>query len=318
MTTIFITGSTSFLGRSVISRLEKSKKYTLIKTSFSGDAKNGVQKLDLLDFKKTRALLVKTKPSVILHFAALVNLTRNFETARKCVDANIIATLNLLESIKDLGVKKIVFTSTEEVYGDNKTPYKEHQNPRPPSMYSISKVAGENLLQYYSVLHGFTFIALRFGTFFGPGSQPDRFLTQIIQTALTNKQILLNSGQLKRDYIFIDDAVLAIEQAIKTPISKNEIINIGGKTAVSLYTFVKKVVKHSQSTSKIILNAFPDRVGEARYQKLSLSRAKEILTWEPTTSLDDGIKKSVDFFRQNNYHVNDENSRPRSKTSRRN
>lgn len=300
MTTIFITGSTSFLGKSVIARLEKSKKYTLVKTSLSGDSKNGIQKLDLLDFKKTRALLLKTKPHIILHLAALVNLTRDFETARKCVDANIIATLNLLEATKNLSVKKIIFASSEEVYGDNKSPYKEHQNPRPPSMYSISKVAGENLLQYYSVLHGFSFIVLRFGTFFGPGSQPDRFLTQIIKTALSNKQILLNSGQLKRDYIFIDDAVLAIEQAIKTNISKNEIVNIGGKTAISLHSFVKRVVILSKSSSKIILNAFPDRVGEARYQKLSISRAKNILKWEPTTSLDDGIKKSVDFFRQNN------------------
>lgn len=300
MTTIFITGSTSFLGKSVIARLEKSKKYTLVKTSLSGDSKNGIQKLELLDFKKTRALLLKTKPHIILHLAALVNLTRDFETARKCVDANIIATLNLLEATKNLSVKKIIFASTEEVYGDNKPPYKEHQNPRPPSMYSISKVAGENLLQYYSILHGFSFIALRFGTFFGPGSQPDRFLTQIIKTALSNKQILLNSGQLKRDYIFIDDAVLAVEQAIKTNISKNEIVNIGGKTAISLHSFVKRVVILSKSSSKIILNAFPDRVGEARYQKLSISRAKNILKWAPTTSLDDGIKKSVDFFRQNN------------------
>lgn len=300
MTTIFITGSTSFLGKSVISLLEKNKKYNLVKTSLSGDSKNGVQKLDLLDFKKTRALLLKTKPHIILHLAALVNLTRDFETARKCVDANIIATLNLLEATKNLSVKKIIFASTEEVYGDNKPPYKEYQNPRPPSMYSISKVAGENLLQYYSVLHGFSFIALRFGTFFGPNSQPDRFLTQIIETALKNKPILLNSGQLKRDYIFIDDAVLAIEQAIKTNVSKNEIINIGGKTAISLHSFVKRIVTLSNSSSKIILNAFPDRVGEARYQKLSISRAKNILKWEPTTSLDDGIKKSVDFFRQNN------------------
>lgn len=297
MTTIFITGATSFLGASVITQLEKSKKYTLVKTSRTGNKKRNVINLDLLDYKKTRTLLQKTKPNIILHFAALVNLTRDFETAKKCVDANIISTLNLLEATKDIGVKKIIFASTEEVYGDNKTPYREDQNPRPPSMYSISKVAGENLLQYYSVLHGFTFIALRLGTFYGPGSQPDRFLTQIIQTALANKQISLNSGQLKRDYIFIDDAVSAIERAIKTPIQKNEIINIGGKTAISLYTFVKKVLKHSQSKSKVILNAFPDRIGEARYQKLSITRAKKILNWEPITSLDDGIKKSVDFFR---------------------
>ncbi len=308
MKTILITGATSFLGKSVTSHLEKSNQFDLIKTSRTGNKKEQIIRLDLLDYKKTRALLQKTKPDTILHFAALVNLTRDFETARNCIDANIISTLNLLEATKNIGIKKVIFTSTEEVYGNNKTPYKENQNPKPPSMYSISKVAGEHLLHYYSVLHGFSFISLRFGTFFGPGSQPDRFLTQIIRSALTNKSILLNSGQLKRDYIYIDDAVNAIEKAIKTKITENEIINIGGKKAVSLYTFVKKVVKHSQSKSKIVLHAFPDRVGEAPYQKLSISRAKKILKWEPKISLDDGIKKSVDFFSKNNYHDSDENS----------
>ncbi len=295
MKTILITGATSFLGSNLVRELEKKRNLRLIKVSLRGDKKKHVDSLDLLDFKKVKAYVEKKKPDVIIHLAALVNLSRDYLIGRKCIDANIIGTINLLEATKNISVRKVLFASTEEIYGVNSSPYTLKQVPKPPSLYSISKVAGEHLCQYYATLHGFSFIIFRIGTLYGPDSQPDRFLTQIIKKAKSNQPILLNSGKRKRDYIYIDDAVDAIVRAVTYRANENMILNIGGKISVSLHTFARTVVRISKSKSKIVLNAFPDRVGEAFYQKMDLSAAKKILGWKPTTDLAVGIKKSIDF-----------------------
>ena len=169
-------------------------------------------------------------------------------------------------------------------------------------MYSISKIAGEQLCEYYSKIIGFRLIILRIGTLYGPGSQPDRFLTSIFKSVVVGKPILLNSGKLKRDYIYISDAVSALLKSMKKAFRKNEIINIGGSTSISLRKFIEMAVKNSKSTSKIMFNAFPDRIGEAPVQKMSILKAKELLNWEPKIDLAVGIKKSIAFFSQNCYH----------------
>lgn len=302
MKTILVTGATSFLGSSLIRELEKDKKLRIIKTSLHGNTKQGIEKLDLTQFAKVKKFIQKNKPEIIFHFAALVNLTRDYDTARKCIDANITATLNLLEACSDSTLKRFIFSSTEEVYGSNILPYKETVIPNPPSMYSISKIAGEELCEYYSKIIGFRLIVLRIGTLYGPGSQPDRFLTSIFKSAVAGKQIRLNSGKLKRDYIYISDAVDALVKSMKKIFRKNEIINIGGSTSISLRRFIEMTVKSAKSKSKIIFNAFPDRIGEARLQKMDISKAKRLLKWEPKIDLAVGIKKSIDFFSQNGYH----------------
>ncbi|OGK20116.1 hypothetical protein A3D80_04365 [Candidatus Roizmanbacteria bacterium RIFCSPHIGHO2_02_FULL_40_13b] len=302
MKTILITGATSFLGSKLIHELEKDKKLKIIKTSLHGNAKQGIEKLDLLQPSKVKRFIANKKPEIIFHFAALVNLTRDYDTARKCIDANITATLNLLEACSGSSLKRFIFSSTEEIYGINILPYKEVILPNPPSMYSISKIAGEQLCEYYSKIIGFRLIILRIGTLYGPGSQPDRFLTSIFKSVVVGKPILLNSGKLKRDYIYISDAVSALLKSMKKAFRKNEIINIGGSTSISLRKFIEMAVKNSKSTSKIMFNAFPDRIGEAPVQKMSILKAKELLNWEPKIDLAVGIKKSIAFFSQNGYH----------------
>lgn len=296
MKKILITGATSFLGIQVSKLLERSPAIHIVKTSLQGDLKNNVAPLDLLLPDKVSAFIQKEKPDTIIHLAALVDLSRDYEVAKRCFEVNLLGTLNVLEALKKNPPKKIIFASTEEVYGNNPLPFHEKQLPQPPSMYAISKVAGEQLLRIYGTELGFSTIVLRIGTFYGPGNPRHRFIPQIIQAARANQDILLNSGTKKRDYIYVGDVANAVEKAVHVKSTGYEIVNIGGGKNYSLEELADMVVNITYSSSRIVLNAFPDRIGEADEWLMNSTKAKKILGWTPQTTLATGLAYTIANF----------------------
>src|SRR3989344_9379485 len=145
---ILITGANSFLGKRLIARLSKGN-HQLLLTSLHSENQSNIIEMNLTNVNNIKSIISKYKPDIIFHLAALVDLSRDYQIAKKCIDINIIGTLNLLETIKQVSVKKVVFASTEEIYGDQIIPFQENQVPNPPSPYSMTKMAGEYLCHQY-------------------------------------------------------------------------------------------------------------------------------------------------------------------------
>lgn len=296
---ILITGSTGFLGRHLANHLIAKGKDQIILTAAHEDKKLGVHKLDLTEISDLSKFIVKVRPDVIIHTAALVNLSRDFNTGIRCFEINAIGTYNLLEALRNYPPKLFVFTSTEEVYGQGKIPYDENQVPDPPSPYAVSKIAAEQLCRLSAYELNFKLIIFRIGTMYGP-FQKNRFIPNIIVNALNNKNIALNSGSKKRDYIYIKDAVEAITKVLSHKLTdKIKVINIGGGITYSLKDIVDRIIKKTESHSKIILGKLPDRIQEADEWLLDLRLAKKILNWQPKTSLDQGLMDTINFYRNN-------------------
>ena len=284
-----ITGAGGFLGSQLVKRLNTEKNYDLF-----------TDRIDLLDPRELKSAINEIKPDVVFHLASYVNLSRDFLTAKKCIDANINGTLNLLEALRNCPPSKFIFTSTEEVYNGASIPFSENQTLDPPSPYSVSKIASEYLCKLYTKELDFSLIIFRLATFYGPENPTHRLIPQIIINALNNNDILLNSGEKKRDYLYVNDAVDALEKAIKkTQKEKIEIINLGGGKLYTLRDLVNKVMAITNSKSKIIYDAYPDRVMEADEWLLDIKKAEKILGWKPKTTLDEGLQNTIAYFKAN-------------------
>lgn len=296
---ILITGSSGFLGRHLSYHLISKGKYRLSLTAAHEDKKLGIHQLDLTAMSDLNKFITNARPDVIYHTGALVNLSRDFKIGQRCFEINTVGTYNLLESLRSYPPKLFIFTSTEEVYGQGKIPYLEDQLPDPPSPYAVSKIAAEQLCRIYANELNFKLVIFRIGTMYGP-AQKDRFIPDIIIKALNNRKLALNSGTKKRDYIYIKDVVEAMAKALSTNLKdQTTVINIGGGVSYRLKDLVDRIIKKTESRSKVILGKFPDRLQEANEWLLDLNLAKKLLNWQPKTSLDTGLEETIEYYRNN-------------------
>jgi len=294
---LMLTGAMGFLGSHFLNRID-THDYQPYYFSLHADSKKNISVMDLTAFSDVQKIVSDTKPDIIVHLGGLVDLTRDFGVAKKCIDTNLVGTLNLLEATRSHVPKLFIYVSTEEIYGDAPVPYKEDSLPAPPSPYAVTKVAAEYLCNLYGKYLGFPVVILRVGTMYGPKDSEKRFLPTVISQALRNKDILLNSGKKLRDYVFVDDVVDALLACLKLSGSKkSEIVNIGGGKSYTLKWAVEKIVQLCQSTSSIKYGAFPDRSLEADIWNMDLRKAKQMLGWSPKTSLGDGLSKTIEYYR---------------------
>ncbi len=295
---ILVTGASGFLGRRLTKRLLAEQETVYL--SGGHELKNlYIHKIDLANLDELQKTIREFGPTVIYHLGALVDLSRDFEIARKCIEINIKGTLNLLEACRNYPPKLFVFLSTEEVYGEGIVPYRENQLINPPSAYAVSKVAGEHLVAIYAQEVGFPALILRVGTMYGPQNSLSRFISQVTIKALRNENININSGTKKRDYIYVDDVVEALtvakEKKFKDLVT---IVNLGGGKSYRLLDLVKKIIRITKSKSKIMAGVLPDRSLEADTWLLDNAKARSVLGWQPKTTLEEGLKKMVSYFRK--------------------
>ena len=298
MKKILITGSRSFLATHLVKKL-KQEDFSLYLTTRQPGSKEMIV-IDLLDYQELKKFITQLKPDIVIHLAALVNLSRDFVTGQKCIDNNIKSTLNLLETFRVHKPKLLIFSSTEELYGDSPLPYREAGLINPPSPYSISKLACEFFCKIYSEELNIKTVIFRIATMYGPEQTSKRFIPSIINNALKNRKILLNSGQKKRDYIYVEDVVEAIILTLKTDLQYlTEVINLGGGKAYQLTDVVERIKRISKSRSPVFLNKLNDRIGECDKWLMSISKAKKKLGWLPRTTLDVGLEKTISYFQKN-------------------
>lgn len=287
---LLLTGATGFLGSHFACRIDSHTYQTYLFSRHD---------MDLTVFSDVQKTVGEVEPDVIVHLGGLVNLTRDFDVAKKCIDANILGTLNLLETTRDHSPKLFIYVSTEEVYGDAPIPYKEEMSlTHPPSPYAMTKLAGEHVCTMYGKYFGFPVIILRVSTMYGPGETDKRFIPSIIMKALRGKDIPLNSGKKSRDYVFVEDVVDALLACLELPSSKNtEVVNIGGGKSYTLKSVVEKIVRLCQSTSSIRYGVIPERLIEANTWNMDIKKAKQILGWCPKTTLEEGLSQTIAYYK---------------------
>ncbi len=271
------------LKRQNISSLQSNPNFKLIE----GDIQS-------LDWSK---LLVDV--DVVYHQAAQAGVRASWgQGFRHYTERNINATQILLEAAKDAPqLKRFVYASSSSVYGNAETfPTPESICPQPVSPYGITKLAGEQLCGLYHQNFGVPCTSLRYFTVYGPRQRPDMAFHKFFKLILEDKAIsIYGDGQQTRDFTFIEDAIAANLAAAEVPEAVGQIFNIGGGSRVVLTEIIDTMEK---IVGRPIRRNFVEAArGDARHTSADVSKAKEILGYQPQVSLAEGLRREWEWMR---------------------
>lgn len=306
MKKILITGGAGFIASTLADKIiEKGCEVVIIDNLSAGSKKNLNKKArfyrtDIQD-KKISDIFVKEKPDAVFHYAAQVNVRDSVSNPINDAKINILGSLNILENCKKHNVKKIIFSSSGgAIYGETDVfPTNENCKEVPLSPYAIAKLSVEKYLNYYYKSFGLEFVALRFANVYGPrqNSKGEAGVIAIFSDKMiAGQQVVINgSGKQTRDFVFVDD----IADASILALEKNEIgiFNLGTSVEADINTVFLKLKEILNSDCKEIHG--PAQPGESERSCLDYSKAKETFSWEPKCNLDQGLKKTIDWFKNN-------------------
>lgn len=232
------------------------------------------------------------------HLAALVSVPESIEKPQECVDININGLLNVLDAAKEFGIKKVVFSSSAAVYGnDPELPKNINSKTLPLSPYGITKLDGELYLKMYNDLQGVGTVSLRYFNVFGerqdPKSQYAAAVPIFISNALKNEPIIIyGDGEQTRDFIYVKDVVRANILAAEENV--NGVFNIASGKSISILQLAKIIINKTKSSSKIIFEK--ERSGDIKHSLASIKETEEILKFKNQYSIEEGIDQTIKYY----------------------
>jgi dTDP-glucose 4,6-dehydratase len=319
---ILVIGSNSFSGASFInfalsknlkivgvSRSKENKNYFL-QYYFSKNKKNfKFYKIDInQDLSKLLKIIKNFKPQFIINFAAQSMVAESWYKPLHWYQTNVISQIKLIENIKKYKfIKKFINFTTPEVYGSQSNWQSEHYNFRPSTPYAISRAATDQHLLSMFKYFKFPVIFTRAANIYGPGQQLYRIIPKTIMYSLLRKKMSLHGGgKSKRSFIYMDDVSEAVYKILLKG-KAGETYHISGKKLISIKNLVKIIYKICDKVfdNKIIISN--ERVGKDLYYKLNSSKIRRKLHWKDNTSLNKGIKNTLDWIIKNFKNLNREN-----------
>ena len=257
--------------------------------------------LDIEDQAKLANLFKVEGPfDAVLNLAARAGVRYSMENPHVYLSTNAEGTLNLLECMRALGCKKLVLASTSSLYAGQKMPFTEDLAVNEPlSPYAASKKAGELMAYSYHKLYQMDVSVVRYFTVFGPAGRPDMSPYRFIKWIAEEETIqMFGDGSQSRDFTYVDDIARGTIAAIQDV--GYEIINLGGgRNPVSLNTIISKLEELLAKKAKIDYKPF--HVADLMETWADISKAKNLLGWEPQVSLDEGLEQSVQWYMDNQH-----------------
>ena len=312
---IFITGIAGFVGfhlarhlkrrgdavcgldnfNSYYDPLLKRERAALLKEEgilvFEGDVCDQTRLLDLFN---------RYNPSHLVHLAAQAGVRYSLTHPDAYLQSNLSGMVHLLEACRTRADMELIFASSSSIYGNQKTlPLKEDMLPNPMSPYGLQKYTGELNLRLFSSLYGLGTVSLRYFNVYGPRIDVNSDYSLIVGKFLKlNKEgkplTIFGDGKQSRAFCYIEDVVEANIKAMeRDQVGAGEVINIGAKIPVSVEQIAEAIGGEKEY--------LPPRAGDPLHSAADLSRAKELLGWEPKVSFKEGLKKTKAWFEEQNY-----------------
>jgi UDP-glucose 4-epimerase len=307
-----VTGAAGFIGSTLVDRLLADGHSVIgVDDLSSGRSENIVEaeRHDGFEFAKSDivdadliALLADTKPEVIFHLAAQISVKLSVDDPQFDSTVNVVGTVRLAEAARRAGVRKIVHTSSGgSIYGTPPVyPTSEEIPTDPASPYAAGKVAGEVYLNMYRNLYGLQCSHIAPGNVYGPRQDPhgEAGVVAIFSRALLagKPTKIFGDGSDTRDYVFVDDVVDAFVRA-GGEAGDGQRFNIATGTETSTRELHSVIAKAAGAPDEPEFH--PPRLGDLRRSCLDISRAADVLGWRPQVGIDEGVARTVDFFRQN-------------------
>ena len=304
---VLVTGAAGFIGSHLANRLAAEGAIVHAVGRPGGDWSRLDEsehihrhEVDLAHSDDVASLLNRTQPVKIYHLAANADVSRGFGTLDKAV-GDLDVTLNLIRCLPDLACDCMVVTGTCEEYGKNPTPFREDMAPMPVSPYSASKTASVSFALMYAKTMDLPIVMVRPFLTYGPGQGMNRFIPTAIRATLEEKEFPMTGGEQTREFNYVDDIVDGYVKASITPDAIGEIFNIGNSEERSLRSVVERISVLAGKPLRAEFGAVPYRPGETWSFYSDSSKARKLLGWKPQIEFDEGLKRTIEWYRKHGY-----------------
>ncbi len=305
---ILVTGGAGFIGSHIVDQCVSRGHEVAVVDNLWSEGGGKEQNLnpqarffraDITDGEALQSIFDEVRPEVVSHQAAQHSVAISTKNPQYDARVNVLGLLNVLTQCTRVGTSKIVFASSGATYGTPaRLPIDEEVPQRPESPYGITKMVAEHYLRYWQEANGLSYTALRYGNVYGPRQDPNGEAGVI---AIFAKRFLIHEpvridwdGEQRKDYVFVEDVARANMLAMEH--GENGIFCIGtgkGASVNELYNALATIIGYTPE----IVRA-PKRPGDIYLSYFNCAKAEQILGWKPQVTLDEGIAKTVEFFRQ--------------------
>ena len=307
MSIYLVTGGAGFIGSHIAEELAtRGHKVRIADSLITGKRSNIAHLVDIefrhgdladLDFARD----VVAGCDYVLHEAAIPSVARSVADPVTSHRANVDGTLNVLVAARDAGVKRVVFAGSSSVYGDTAVLPKHEAMPvNPLSPYALQKAIGEQYLQLFTTLYGLSTVTTRYFNVFGPRQDPSSAYSGVISqfaTALLQNRspTIYGDGEQTRDFTYIANVVDGVLRACSVPAANGQTFNVATNGRISLNELFRRM--------KAIVGASVDgsyaapRLGDVRHSQADITRAKDVLEYEPRVSLQEGLTRTIEWYR---------------------
>lgn len=320
MRRILVTGGAGFIGSNLCEELVKKGNYVVCLDNFStGRIENIQGLLDNNRFKLIEGdirnldtcLKAVNGVDVVFHEAALGSIPRSIDDPITTNAVNISGFLNMLVAAKNAKIDRFIFAASSSAYGDNETiPKVEDTIGKPLSPYALTKYVDELYAHVFSITYGLKYIGIRYFNVFGRRQDPNSAYAAVIplfiKKLLKHEQPIINGdGSNSRDFTYIDNIIHINMLALETlsPKAFNQIYNGAGGENTSVLELEQLITKNLSAYDNCIdciVPIFgPNRIGDVKHSKASISKARELLGYTPVCTFEDGLKKTIYWYLTN-------------------
>jgi UDP-glucose 4-epimerase len=315
---ILVTGGAGFIGGHLAERFVRDghdvivldnfdpfydiriKEHTVEVCQDAADAGDGSYRLvegDVRDAELVEELVGDVE--YVYHQAAQAGVRPSVEDPRKYDEVNVDGTLNLLDAARDSGIERFVMASSSSVYGKPEyLPYDEVHPTTPVSPYGASKLAAERYACSYSEVYDMSVVALRYFTVYGPRMRPNMAISNFVSRCLNGESpVVYGDGTQTRDFTFIEDIVEANVTLLSEDGADGEALNIGSTDNIEILTLAKEI--RDQIAPELELEFAERHDADAEHTHADSSKAGELLGYEPTRTIREGVEEFIEWYRAN-------------------
>ena len=304
-----ITGGAGFIGSNLVRHLLAQGEQVRILDNFSTGRRENVAELardiecvegDLRNDADVQRAMVGVR--YVLHLGALGSVSRSVQDPMTTHEVNSTGTLRALIAARDAGVERFVFSSSSSVYGNTPVlPKQEDMTPTPLSPYALSKLTGEHYVRLFYSLYGLATFSLRYFNVFGPRQNPKSQYAAVIPLFVDALQagqapVIYGDGEQTRDFTYVDDVIAANLACCSAPAeAAGGVFNVAWGNRVSVNELARRIGGLLGRDIPPVYQA--PRAGDVRDSQADATRAHRLLGWQPRVPFDDGLRRTVEWFR---------------------